>query len=342
MKEIGGYFEMELPCRKEFLYSGDGFFGLNSGRHALEFILLGLDDIKEIYLPLYTCDVILEPIKRLNLKYTFYDINEQFEVEESIFDSIDKGVYIIINNYFSLKNSYIDNLLDRYSDVSTQFIIDCCQSLFYFNDKLSYCFYSPRKFVGVADGGIAYINCNSTKYQNLYESLEVSQSFDKYNHLLKRLDVDASAGYNDFKINSLSLQKAKVMQISKLTMSNILAIDFSDIKRIRNENYAILKNNLKEINTLSYSFLGNASNDGVLFYPLLVHESHAKLLREYLVKNKVFVPQFWPNIKDWCSCETVEWKLYNNIIFLPIDQRYGKVEMMFVINLINNFFKDVK
>lgn len=58
---IGGYMELELPRNNGFIHD-DGVL-LNCGRSALEFILLTLSDIRHLYVPYYTCEVVLEPIK---------------------------------------------------------------------------------------------------------------------------------------------------------------------------------------------------------------------------------------------------------------------------------------
>ena len=70
MREIGGYFGLELPVGKPFLH-GDGYC-VNSGRNALELILSNIQDLEKLWIPYYTCEVILEPLKRQGIPYDFY------------------------------------------------------------------------------------------------------------------------------------------------------------------------------------------------------------------------------------------------------------------------------
>ena len=56
MKEIGGYFELELNKNREYHKNA---LKLNSGRNALIFILMNLKP-RKIYLPYYICDSVLE------------------------------------------------------------------------------------------------------------------------------------------------------------------------------------------------------------------------------------------------------------------------------------------
>ncbi len=97
MREIGGYFELELPP-SDLSEVPSGIF-VNSGRHALEYILRALGNkVRHVWLPYYTCDVVLEPINRLGLTYTFYHINESFEIADRI--DLQQGHYLIANNYY--------------------------------------------------------------------------------------------------------------------------------------------------------------------------------------------------------------------------------------------------
>ena len=65
MKEIGGFFELELPQKKEYHSKA---IRLNTGRNCLEYILKS-NNYKKIYIPFYICNSILEPIRKLNIEY---------------------------------------------------------------------------------------------------------------------------------------------------------------------------------------------------------------------------------------------------------------------------------
>ena len=82
MKEIGGYFAFELS-EKYNMPNSDGIM-LNSGRNALECILFNLGEIKKLYIPYFTCDVVLEPINKLGIIYSYYSINENLEIADNI------------------------------------------------------------------------------------------------------------------------------------------------------------------------------------------------------------------------------------------------------------------
>jgi hypothetical protein len=68
MKEIGGYFELELNRFKEF---HNNAIRLNLGRTAFEYILTE-KRITKVLIPFYTCEVLLEPIRRRGIDFDYY------------------------------------------------------------------------------------------------------------------------------------------------------------------------------------------------------------------------------------------------------------------------------
>ena len=83
IKPIGGYFEWEFPANTGLFPHSDGVL-LNSGRHSLEYILKSLGEIRRIWIPYYTCDVVLQPIERLGIPYTFYHINRDLKLAKDL------------------------------------------------------------------------------------------------------------------------------------------------------------------------------------------------------------------------------------------------------------------
>src|SRR5574344_2304237 len=149
IKAIGGYFELADKDCEHASMPVDGI-ALNTCRNAVEYIILQLPDAKRIFVPYYTCEAVIEPLKRLPVEYEFYHINEHLEMIEEI--DLQDGDYLIANNYFGVKDAYIAKLADRYRD---RLIVDNAQALFASVLPGIKAAYSARKFVGVADGGFA-------------------------------------------------------------------------------------------------------------------------------------------------------------------------------------------
>lgn len=173
--EIGGYFSLELNQREKNSFHSGGIY-LNSGRNALEYILRSLPRISKLWIPYFTCDVVLEPLRKLDILYGFYHINEKLELCEDI--QLEPDEYFLVTNYYGIKDRYIQELSLKYS---SRLIVDNAQALFAEPIQGVKSVYSPRKYVGIPDGGIAYIEAG----------LDINQydrdvSYERCSHLLNR------------------------------------------------------------------------------------------------------------------------------------------------------------
>ncbi|MCE4065358.1 hypothetical protein LXM63_09620 [Chryseobacterium gleum] len=276
----------------------------------MEYILLARKSTK-IYLAYYTCDVLLEPIKKLNINYEFYDIDFNLE---PIFDysKIKDSEIFLYTNYFGIKDKFINILCERLFD---KIVIDNAQGFFSLPITGVDTFYSPRKFVGVADGGLL----SSNKRINL--DFEKDESYDRMSHLLKRIDLSAEEAYLDFCTNDRSLENQPIKLMSNLTKKILSTLNFDDIKKRRKENFAFLNEKLKENNLLKIDI----SEDSVpMVYPF---RTKNKDLKKQLINRKIYCATYWPNVFEWCSEETNSYILAEEIIALPIDQRYSINDM---------------
>ena len=71
-------------------------------------------------------------------------------------------------------------------------------------------------------------------------------------------------------------------------------------------------------------------------YPLLNNDGAQ--IKKYLIQHKIFVPTLWPNILSLPEY-SYEYYLANNLVLLPIDQRYSVTDMKYVLDVLNNFNK---
>lgn len=320
MNPIGGYFSIELPHLGAPSWLGDAF-EVNSSRHALEYILMALPKLpSRIYIPYFTCEVVLEPIKRLGINYQFYHINQNLEVD--IFDSVGNDELIIVNNYFGIKDAYIDEMLKAHG---SKVIIDNAQAFYHIVDNQNRAIYSPRKFFGVSDGGYAITS------DSLSVKLPEDFSTERFSHLLKRLDAGPEAGYADFHMNDSALSQEPLKTMSNLTSRILSSIDYGKVRDIRHKNFAFLHEQLAEYNR--FSMPSQNSFACPMVYPFW---SVDETLRGKLIANKIFVATYWPNVLEWCNKETLEYKFTKWLIPLPIDQRYNVSDMQIIVDTIKS------
>ena len=311
MKPIGGYYEWEFPpARNQELHENAVY--LNSGRHALEYILQGLQNVKCLWIPYFTCDVVLQPLQKLNIPYKFYRIDANLELSEDI--DLKDGEYLLYTNYYGIKDAYCNQVAKKYG---SRVIIDNAQALFCKSIPGLNQFYSPRKFMGMPDGGLAV-----TTFVNATEQLPIDQSFDRCSHLLKRHELIPAEGYNDFRENSKKIAEAPLSLMSEISKRILESVDLEYIKQKRRENFAYLHEALRSANKLNVPSMGQF--ECPLVYPFWSDNAG---LKKQLIDAKIFVATYWPNVFEWTKQGGVEYELANNVVCIPVDQRYGKDDM---------------
>ena len=311
---IGGYFSLELPLLTEYHHDA---IRLNSGRNCLEYILLSRK-YKNVYIPYYICDAILQPFVKLGINYKFYHINFDFEILEDI--TLKENEALLYTNYFGLKQQYITLLSQRYGE---RLIVDNTQAFFDQNIKGIDTFYTCRKFFGVSDGAYLY----SSKFLNI--ELEQDSSYHQMTHLLKSIDISQENAFNDFHNAENHIGNQDIKLMSKITQRIMQSIDYTKVAKIRQHNFLTLHNELKERNMLNI----NVEKDTApLIYP---YYSEDVQLREHLIRNRIYVAQYWPNVLEWTEKNSIEYSLAKKMIPLPIDQRYSEEDMNFILKTIN-------
>ena len=312
-KAIGGYFSLELPLHEEYHKEA---LRLNAGRNCLEYILRARS-YKKVYIPYYTCEVILEPFIKTGTEYEYYHINLELELLDEI--SLGKGEALLYTNYYGLKQTYVEHLVNRYG---SQLIIDNTQAFYAKPFEGIDTFYTCRKFFGVPDGAYLYTD------KLLDVDFERDKSYDRMAHLMKRIDLSAEEGYKDFRRADDGLDNQPILRMSKLTERLMQSIDYDDIAKKRRANFMQLHNVLCDSNHLSITLTDDAVP---MVYPYMVAKEG---LREKLIENKIFVARYWPNVLDWTKKGSVEYLLTEQIQPLPIDQRYGEEDIKKLIEII--------
>jgi dTDP-4-amino-4,6-dideoxygalactose transaminase len=185
-------------------------------------------------------------------------------------------------------------------------------------------FYSPRKFFGVPDGAYLYINKKTSR------KFDRDISHTHFNHLIKRIDIDAETGYADFKNNEINFTDRPIKLMSKLTQRILESFDYVNIALKRRRNFDYLHSKLKSTNSLTL----NIKNDMIpMVYPYLVPNGNK--LKKKLIAKKIYVATYWPSVMENCEKASFEFTLANNTVCLPIDQRYGIDEMTYLCEKIN-------
>ena len=311
MRTIGGYFGIELGRGDE--YHKDAL-GINTGRNAFK-LIIQVKGYSKIYIPFYSCAALLSPIKSLSINYSFYNIDKNFHPIFN-FATLKKNEAFLFINYFGLNTTALQEIQHKTQNL----IVDNSQAFFEKSIENTDTFYSVRKFFGVPDGAYVYMNGETIP------DIPYSFSYNRFMHLLKSMDIGIEEGYKDYISNESDLANEPIRKMSRLTHALLSNIDYQYIKQIRRKNYIELDKRLSRYNKLKF----NLDDDSVpMIYPFLVDKSGVK---QELIDRKIFVATYWPNVLDWTNCEDWEYKIANELLALPIDQRYNTEDMTGLAN----------
>lgn len=311
-KAIGGYIGLEL---RQGTHYHSNALPLNTGRNCFEYILK-LRGYKHVLLPYYTCEVMLEPLRKLGISYSFYAIDPG--LEPATLPVLHDKEAFVYTNYYGLKQHAVEQLAKHYGP---RLIVDNSQAFFAPRINGIDTFYSARKFFGVADGAYVYADTP------LDIELPRDESCSRMSHLLTRIDTCAESGYGDYLLHEEQLCNQPIKSMSRLTEHILCSIDYEQVRQRRITNYMVLERALYGSNKLSL----DASESVPMVYPYWTENGNT--LRDELRQQRIYIAKYWKNVLDWNS-PALEQSLANDLLALPVDQRYTPADIETIIPLI--------
>jgi hypothetical protein len=313
-REIGGYFGLELGRHGGRLHAGAR--ALNSGRNCLLYFLQARRPSR-LYLPAYICDSMVQPLQQAGVALGFYNIDEGLEIVER--PALGSGELLLYVNYFGLKNAYCRRLV---ADCGSALVLDNAQALFSPPLPCAASLYSPRKFIGVSDGGYLYtaVNLDSEPARDV--------SFDAVRHLAGRIDLDAAAFYQDFLQSEQRLVGRPLRRMSALTEAILQSVDYEHVRHMRDSNFHFLHAALGPSNALR---IDAAEVIGPMVYPFVTDDP---TLRQRLHAHRIYAATYWKEVLQRDASSAFERSLVSRLVPLPIDQRYGLGEMQSILDVV--------
>jgi hypothetical protein len=321
VREIGGFFELELAKKQEFHKKA---LKLNTGRNALEYILKA-NDYQKIYLPYYVCNTVMEPVEKLGVSFECYHIDKNLFPQLDL-SKLGQNEVLLYVNYFGICSEQARELVQQKKQLGFNLCLDYTQAFFAEQFPGVDTFYSARKFFGVPEGGYLYTNTFLAKVP------ERERGSDKFAHLIGRIESGAQTVYADFRKSAASLRNQPIRQMSKISERILASIDYEQVRKIRRDNFNYIHENLKEKNTLTIDL---SEVEVPMVYPLLFPEAH--LLRDYLISKQIYVAQYWPEVLLKPGINALEHELAQNLAAIPIDQRYNRQDMAYISTCIAEF-----
>jgi dTDP-4-amino-4,6-dideoxygalactose transaminase len=279
-----------------------------------------------VWLPSYLCEVMLTPLEKANMHVRFYEVNYNLQLRSNNWISeVEQGDLVIFIAYFGFPCDDVGASLAK--GKGAWILEDACQALFIedvgkFSD---FVLFSPRKFLGVPDGGILVINRGIEKEKINLESPPAEWWLKTLRSTLLRREFDISGGSREwFDLFQETGIGAPIGRYAMSELSRVLLLhgfDYAAIRDRRIQNYRTL---LDQLGNLAM-FPHLPAKVVPLGFPIRLRNRDQ--VRQQLFDHEIYPPVHWP-IEGIVPEEFREsHQLAADIMTLPCDQRYGSQDM---------------
>lgn len=346
--ELGSEYHLDLHSLQltddtifNYLSNFDVIF-TDSGRNALK-LLLSHINCTEIFLPNYICDSVIQSIPS-NIVIHYYSVDVHFQPDFSILNDspLSHTSIIYIMNYFGhyLSGEYQEYLRTIKQKYKCIIIEDTTHSLLSSNKALGdYCVCSLRKWFPIPDGGVLY-SPTSLNFLPKEELIPKPLSNKLTAMLLKSLHLQGTLDCNSVyrsifatEESCLDLQDT-IYSISLFSLDLLRYFSISNLqsKRITNGTFVhtYISKNLP--NHLVFSQLAPVP------FSIPIYCSQRDSLRRFLMDAQIYCAVHWPLDDTPLKCNKTSMYISQKILSLPIDHRYSKEHMTYLINTLTAFY----
>lgn len=318
-----------------------------------------------VLLPSYICESVVKPFEGKNV--VFYDLKENFEIDEQglykLLESgdFDGGVFFLMH-YFGMvqPEETLTQIQILCKDRDIAIIEDTTHSIFTKERTIGdYCIASLRKWMPIPEGAVIY---SMNQLPAEWQELEHAKTSYKINAMiLKQLFLGQADVYRDLENVALVNEayrnifageeerigeSGELYAISFLSAFLLQCIDISEIRDNRAANYRHLGEELSGNGITLYNWEKNQRSTQAVWADMLVpltallyvKDKDRDRFRKYLEEQRIYCAVHWDikseeqrrhaNVSDWSE----------NLISIPIDQRYGEAHMRYLADIITEFF----
>lgn len=324
-KEYGGFLPLELNSEEEYFAKYEPYlYRFNSVKAGLAFLIDSLC-IRKLYIPYYYCPSTSDAIKKLGLELNYYHIDNNF-LPESIEDEPDSAILLV--NYFGICSENLRKIILTIH--KAKIVLDMAHDFYFTPDldtKLLYYVYSARKFFGVPDG--AYVVGKGLPDSDM----TLSSSYKYADYLLNAYENGTNVAYAEKK-QADEIISNSYESMSKLSLGLLKNVNYDRVRRIRENNYSVYLDLLEEFNELKLP-----PRTCPYMFPLLISR-FGRIIKLRLVQEKIYVPTLWNGKNLIEKGNDFELSMMNDCVFLPVDQRYEREDLEFIVSKIRRIISE--
>ena len=327
----------------------------NYARCAISFLVLNIMNLSpgdEVLLPDYLCGSIVSAIKHCGVKYKFYRVTKNFELDihditKKITES-SKAIYII--HYFGIPHSVetVLSLLNLKVKYNIHLIEDITQVMFSSDsEKVGFSDYlvcSLRKCLPIPNGAILALRASEDYHVDL-PMLPHKYDESAFYELLKMSAYEFACRNNSgFEAYKQLHAKARLLKnnnyepsgMADVSHSIINTIDIDSIIAQRRHNYEFLytliyeKTSFKVLSQPMHFFNNNVP------YGMLLYTENQDSVSKYLAVNGIFGEIQWGIDTSSSVGSDARWLATHNIM-LQCDQRYTDNTMRYIAKVLEDY-----
>ena len=284
---------------------------------------------RQVWVPSYLCSTMLQGIiDRTCLR--FYPVDGQMEVSRAWFTEVSRNDLVVFIDYFGILCNR--SLLQEVSARGAWVLEDASQALLTCGagEFADFVLFSPRKFLGVPDGGIL-VSRHGVLGQLRLDPTPANWSMKAIAAVVLRREFDLYGGERPW--YTLFHEIEQESPIGYYAMTGLSwellqhGFDYDQIARRRLSNYGMLLDHLRQFALFPHLPAGCVP----LGFP--VRMKNRDHVRRHFFEHGVYPPIHWP-IRDVVPREFSESHQLNaEIMTLPCDQRYEPATMEWMAGL---------
>jgi len=324
---------------------------LSTGRSAIAFLLehIGLPKDKKVaLLPPFTCRTVIQPFMKAGYRVCHYGINEDLTCDaDSLVESIEKNQpsIVLVHGYFGFDTlrSIKEVVLDMRSSgiVVIEDITHTMYSSFEHTES-DYYVSSLRKWVALPDGALAISTNRPFAYKpsRIDEDLQEAklQAFHaKYLYMCEGIGNKDEFLRRFGEAEQILCKQESIFAMSLISKKIQANLRLDTLRKKRRENFKALVEHTRNLGTLEPIFDSLCEDITPLYFPVYIKQNR-KEFQSYLAENNIYAPILWPKPSECAKAipPTADW-VYQHILSIPCDQRYGLDDMQRIAETIMEF-----
>lgn len=318
-----------------------------SGRNAIKALCRNLIQCpKRVILPIYTCETVIQPFIDEGWEVSFYQINKNLTInEQSIFWLLEekKPSVVFVHSYFGFNTLEDESCLQYCKRAGAIIVEDMTQSLFskHYVKCADYYVSSFRKFLAIPDGGVLISASHLKKIPAEDADSQIARvAMDAFDMKADYFKSEAPEVKEAFRakyqeLNRLIGDNRFIQNISPISLSILFSCNMNAITTARRSNYLYVYNEMQTIESLIPVVNFPVDECAPLYLP--VYTDNRSDLQRFMAENSIYCPVIWPKPLQ-IACEDADTQyMYEHMLCIPIDQRYGNDEMKKIVESMRQF-----